>query len=421
LAEWWKVEEVKNVGTRSPFYKEVTGKTTPVSPGTKDTPSKTGSGALTGYSQTRPTDRTLFGSKDSGTRLSQAAEIAQENTNDLYAAGELIAFARIEANRQQMLQREQGLTEVFRGVPKASEYVPKEAISRISDSPPTGTSTIKSPRSPELPVERKEFSLPTESPLAPRPTTMPGTPNSMQELFSRGFVDTRPGVSPEVTPAQAVYSTPAYSTPAQAVYDPVEELSRSYLNQPVQNEIATQEAKTEQVQERLLDEGVEIGFSRGYSSDHPANDYFAPRGAPMVSLTDGQVISIVEDTGDSMGSYMLVWNEKTFTTELYAHIENPAVRVGDYVSAGQPIAQFGRQGEQYINPATGKPGIQARPGIGVVHHERWVAPPEFTPTPGENYGYSARMDLGMYRTPPPTQERIAELLRQHYGDEAVRW
>ena len=84
-----------------------------------------------------------------------------------------------------------------------------------------------------------------------------------------------------------------------------------------------------------------ISTSRGFSRHHPAIDYGAPSGTPVLAASGGRVIKACYNGG--YGNYVLISHGSGFQTA-YAHLRNFATKVGEYVKAGQKIGEVGSTG-----------------------------------------------------------------------------
>ena len=103
-------------------------------------------------------------------------------------------------------------------------------------------------------------------------------------------------------------------------------------------------------------------ISQYYSSRHPALDYAAASGTPVVAAAGGTVVYAGwKSSGGGVGGGLVVWinhNGKLYTT--YNHLSAEFVSVGQTVSAGQRIGSVGMTGN-----ATGPH----------LHFEVWVCYP----------------------------------------------
>lgn len=74
---------------------------------------------------------------------------------------------------------------------------------------------------------------------------------------------------------------------------------------------------------------------------HLGTDYAAPKGTPIVSTADGEVVASAY--GKYNGNYVKVRHNGTYTTQ-YLHMSKRAVRTGDYVRQGDVIGYVGSTG-----------------------------------------------------------------------------
>lgn len=92
------------------------------------------------------------------------------------------------------------------------------------------------------------------------------------------------------------------------------------------------------------------GDSRGGGErQHEGNDIFAPRGTPVVAVTDGRVRStrVTERGGKT------VWlrdAEGRGLAYYYAHLDTQLVQEGDYVARGDTLGRVGNTGNARTTP-----------------------------------------------------------------------
>jgi len=84
---------------------------------------------------------------------------------------------------------------------------------------------------------------------------------------------------------------------------------------------------------------------KGQPKYHQGNDYAAPVGTPVNSITDGEVVTIEENHVD-FGKYVdvkaTINGEEVF--ERYAHLSEIEVKVGDKIKEGDKIGKTGKTG-----------------------------------------------------------------------------
>jgi len=119
--------------------------------------------------------------------------------------------------------------------------------------------------------------------------------------------------------------------------------------QPASTEAATQPTEKKGLKVQHPVSGQEI---YGYSMEtlsynettrdwrvHNGVDFAAEEGTPVCAAADGTVYSVYED--DAMGSTVVIRHEGGYTTTYSSLSEDPAVSVGNVVSAGQTIGYVG--------------------------------------------------------------------------------
>ncbi|MFK8054747.1 MAG: M23 family metallopeptidase [Saprospiraceae bacterium] len=76
---------------------------------------------------------------------------------------------------------------------------------------------------------------------------------------------------------------------------------------------------------------------------HYGTDYAAPRGTPIVSVTDGKVVQVSRTRGN--GKFVKIKHDDTYTTQ-YLHMSRhvKGMRPGDWVTQGQTIGYVGSTG-----------------------------------------------------------------------------
>ncbi|MBT3168331.1 MAG: M23 family metallopeptidase [Candidatus Cloacimonetes bacterium] len=84
----------------------------------------------------------------------------------------------------------------------------------------------------------------------------------------------------------------------------------------------------------------DYAISQKYSKKHPAVDYAAPTGTPVIAAASGVIISIYED--EYFGKSILV-NHFDYIT-FYAHLSEIFATKNEFVKKGQQIAKIGNTG-----------------------------------------------------------------------------
>lgn len=95
---------------------------------------------------------------------------------------------------------------------------------------------------------------------------------------------------------------------------------------------------------------------------HEGNDIFAPRGTPLIAVTNGRVVS----TKDGKLGGKTVWlrdGEGRSLTYYYAHLDSQLVETGQYVERGDTVGTVGNTGNARTTPPHLHFGIYRRGAI----------------------------------------------------------
>lgn len=91
------------------------------------------------------------------------------------------------------------------------------------------------------------------------------------------------------------------------------------------------------------------GDSRdGGRRKHKGNDIFAPKGTPLLAMTDGRITKI--GNGGLGGKTVWLFDRARKQSYYYAHLDEQFVRKGDYVNRGDTIGTVGNTGNARTTP-----------------------------------------------------------------------
>ncbi|WP_116125373.1 peptidoglycan DD-metalloendopeptidase family protein [Lewinella sp. IMCC34183] len=149
---------------------------------------------------------------------------------------------------------------------------------------------------------------------------------------------------------------------------------------------------------------------------HEGNDIFAPRGTPLVAVTDGRVGRV--RNGGLGGKTIWLRDDERRLNYYYAHLDSQLVRSGQRVSRGDTIGWVGNTGNARTTPPHLHFGIYAN---GARDPYPYLRPGDATPArprerPGQIMEVPQRGVHYLRRTP----QRDGEVLRQLEGGEKIR-